>query len=351
MSQAGRMTAIRDVGEFGLIARMVSALGTSKSEDVIVAIGDDAAVYRIDDDRAHVVTTDALTEGVHFDRMMMPMSYLGSKAIAVNVSDVVAMNAIPRHATVALGVPEDLSVEDVESLYRGMRMACAAYGLDVIGGDTTASHGLTLSLTLIGEAPIDRLVFRHGAQPGDLLCLTGEVGASYAGLKVLLDQRRQLKEKGEEYTPDIEPFQHVIQRHLVPKARLDVVRRWAELGVKPNALIDVSDGVASEVNHISSSSGVGAEVFVAAIPVGLETRRVADEFGEDVDTYALFGGEDYELLFAAPREVTEAMDEDSFRVIGRITAGEEVVAKMANGESFPLGMGGFQHFGGGTPEE
>lgn len=340
------MTAIRDIGEFGLIARMKTALGTSKSKDLIIGIGDDAAAYRIDDERAHVVTTDVLTEGVHFDRMMMPMSYLGSKAIAVNVSDIVAMNAEPRHATVSLGVPDNLSVEDVESLYRGMRMACDAYDLDVIGGDTTASHGLTLSITIIGEAPINRLTFRRGAQPGDLLCISGEVGASYAGLKVLLDQRRELKEKGEAYTPNIEPFQHVIQRHLVPKARLDLIQRWAELGVRPNALIDISDGVASEVNHICSSSGVGAEVFVASLPIGLETRRVADEFGEDVDTYALFGGEDYELLFAAPNDVTDMMDEDSFRVIGRITADEEVVARTAEGESFPLGMGGFQHFGG-----
>lgn len=344
MAEDGSVTAIREIGEFGLIERMKSALGRGKSEDVIVGIDDDAAVYRIDDERVHVVTTDALAEGVHFDRLMMPMPYLGSKAIAVNVSDVLAMNAVPRYATVSLGIPKNLSVEDVEALYNGMRIACDVYDLEVIGGDTTASHGLTLSVTVIGEAPIDRIVFRRGAKPGDLLCVTGEVGASYAGLKVLVDQRRQLQEKGEDFAPNVEPFQHVIQRHLVPKARLDIVRSWAELDVKPNALIDISDGVASEIHHICHNSGVGADVFVAAVPVSLETRSVADEFGEDVDTYALFGGEDYELLFTAPRDVTEMMEEKSFSVIGQITAETEVTAMLANGESYPLKMGGFQHF-------
>ena len=348
MSEDGRITAIREVGEFGLIARMKSALGGTKSDDVIVGIDDDAAVYRIGGGRVHVVTTDTLTEGVHFDRLMMPMPYLGSKCIAVNVSDIAAMNAVPRYATIALGIPDNLSVEDVEALYRGIRMACDAYDLDVIGGDTTAAHGLTLSVTVIGEAEIDRIVFRRGAQPGDLLCLTGEVGASYAGLKVLLEQRRELQEKGEDYSPNIEPFHHVIQRHLVPKPRLDVIRAWAELDVKPNALIDISDGVASEVHHLCNNSGVGAEVFVAAIPVGFETRNVADDFEEDVDTYALFGGEDYELLFTAPSEMTELMDETTFSVIGRITAEPGVTAMLANGESFPLEMGGFQHFEGDT---
>lgn len=348
MSENGRTTAIKDVGEFGLIARMISVLGPATSEDVLEGVGDDAAVYRIDDERVHLVTTDALVEGVHFDRMTMPMTYLGTKCISVNVSDIVAMNAVPRYATVVLGIPDNLTVEDIEALYQGIRSACDAYGLQIVGGDTIASHGLTLSVTVIGEARTGDFVTRRGAQPGDLLCVTGEVGASYAGLKVLLEQRRQLQEQGEDFAPNIGEFQHVIRRHLVPKARLDLVRDWSERGVRPNALIDISDGVASEVNHICSSSGVGAEVFVAAIPIGMETRRVADEYGDDVDTYALFGGEDYELIFTAPRELTEKMDPESFNVIGRITADTEVVAKMADGQTFPLGMGGFQHFGGGS---
>ena len=347
MLENGNPTPIKEVGEFGLIARMASVLGSGKGDDVLIGIGDDAAVYRIDDERVHLVTTDALVEGVHFDRMTMPMPYLGTKSISVNVSDIVAMNGVPRFATVVLGVPDNMTVEDVEALYSGMRSACETYDVRIIGGDTIASHGLTISVTVIGEARAEDIVTRSGAKPGDLLCVSGEVGASYAGLKVLLEQRRQLQEQGEEYSPNVGAFQHVIRRHLVPKARLDLVRDWSERRVRPTALIDVSDGVASEVNHICSSSGVGAEVHVAAIPIGLDTRRVADEFGDDVDTYALFGGEDYELIFTAPREITEQMDDESFNVIGRITADTDVVAKMADGETFPLGMGGFQHFGRG----
>lgn len=348
MSENGRATAIKDVGEFGLIARMKAALGGRKSDEIFVGIDDDAAVYRVDDHRVHIVTTDALIEGVHFDRMTMPMPYLGTKSIAVNVSDIVAMNGVPRYATVVLGIPDNLTVEDVEALYKGMRTACETYGLEVVGGDTTASHGLSIAVTVIGEARAEDVVTRRGAQPGDLLCVTGEVGASYAGLKVLLEQRRQLQEQGESFAPDLGKFHHVIGRHLVPKARLDLVRDWAERRVRPTALIDVSDGVSSEVNHICAQSGVGAEVHVAAIPIGLDTRRVADEFGDDVDTYALFGGEDYELVFTAPSEVIKQMDEESFNVIGRITADTEVVAKIADGTTLPLGMGGFQHFGGSS---
>lgn len=350
MPEKGRNTAIKDVGEFGLIARMVTALGAGHGDDVMVGIGDDAAVYRIDDERVHIVTTDALLEGIHFDRMMMPMPYLGSKCIAVNVSDIVAMNGVPRYATVVLGIPDNMTVEDVEALYAGIRTACETYGLEVVGGDTTASHGLSISVTVIGEARAEDIVTRSGAKPGDLLCVTGEVGASFAGLKVLLEQRRQLQEQGEDFTPDLESFRHVIRRHLVPKARLDLVRDWSERRTRPTALIDISDGVASEVNHICSSSGIGAEVHVAAIPIGLETRHVADEYDADVDTFALFGGEDYELIFTAPREVTEQMDEESFSVIGRITAESDVLAKLADGTTIPLGMGGYQHFGGGSGE-
>ncbi len=348
MSENGSGTAIKDVGEFGLIARMVSVLGRTPSDDLLVGVGDDAAVYKIGGGRVHIVTTDALVEGVHFDRMMMPMPYLGTKCIAVNVSDVVAMNGLPRYATVVLGIPDNLTVEDVEALYQGMRKACETYDLEIVGGDTIASHGLTISVTVIGEAREEDIVTRGGAQPGDLLCLTGEVGASYAGLKVLLEQRRKLQEEGEDFSPNVGQFQHVIRRHLVPKARLDLVRDWSERRVRPTSLIDISDGVSSEVNHICSNSGVGAEVHVAAIPIGLETRRVADDFGDDVDTYALFGGEDYELIFTAPRDVTDRMDDESFNVIGRITADADVVAKMADGAAIPLGMGGFQHFGRGT---
>lgn len=345
MTPESDFTAIRDVGEFGLIEKMRQILGEPSDEGVVVGISDDAAVYRIGDGRVHIATTDMLVEGVHFDRLFMPMPYLGSKSIAVNVSDVVAMNGVPRFAVVSVGVPETVSVEQVEGLYNGMRQACQAYGLTILGGDTSAAHQLTISIAVIGEAREEDVVYRSGAAPGDILCVTGDLGASFAGLKVLLEQRRELEELGESFTPDLESYQYVIQRHLVPKARLDVVRDWKERGVKPQALIDLSDGIGSDVHHVCKQSGCGAEIHVAALPVALETRNVADEFEEDVDTFALFGGEDYELLFAASKEDIDRMDEKSFNVIGRFTPEKEVIVTMPDGESFPLGRGGYDHFG------
>lgn len=339
-------TPIREIGEFGLIEKMSQILGTPSDEDVLAGISDDAAVYRVDDDRVHILTTDVLIEGVHFDRLINPMEYLGTKSIAVNVSDVVAMNAEPRHAAVGLGIPETVSVEQVEALYRGMKKACDLYGLTVVGGDTSAAHQLTISVTVVGEAETLDVVYRRGAAPGDLLCVTGDLGAAYAGLKVLLEQRRKLEESGDDFAPNLDEYQYVIQRQLVPRARLDVVRDWARRGVKPHALIDLSDGLGSDLHHVCRQSGCGAELHVAAVPVGLETRNVADEFEEDVDTFALFGGEDYELLFAASQEEVEKMDDTTFNVIGRFTPGPEVTVTMPDGESFPLGRGGYDHFRG-----
>ncbi len=345
MATDTQFTPIRDVGEFGLIEKMKAILGNPFDEDVLAGISDDAAVYRIDDDRVHIATTDVLIEGVHFDRLIMPMEYLGMKSIAVNVSDVVAMNAEPRFATIALGVPETVSVEQVESLYRGMRKVCERYDMTIVGGDTSASHQLTISVTVIGEARTRDVVYRRGAAPGDVLCVTGDLGAAYAGLKVLLEQRKELQERKEGFAPDLEEYQYVIQRQLVPRARLDVVRDWADRGVKPQALIDLSDGLGSDLGHICSQSGCGAELHVAAVPVAIETRRIADEFEEDVDTFALFGGEDYELLFAASKDDLEKMDDESFNVIGHFTAEQDVTVKTPDGTTFPLG-GGYEHFRG-----
>ena len=344
MAENGQFTAIKEVGEFGLIDRMDKILGKASDGDVLAGIADDAAVYRIDDERVHVVTTDMLVEGIHFDRVFMPMEYLGMKSIAVNVSDVVAMNAAPRFATISLGLPETVSVEQVESLYRGIRKACDTYGMSIVGGDTTAARQLTISVTVIGETGPSEVVLRRGAKPGDVLCVTGDLGGAYAGLKILLEQRKALQEQGEEFEPNLAAYQYVIQRQLVPKARLDVVSEWRKRKVRPHAMIDVSDGLASEIHHVCKQSGCGAELTVAAVPVALETRSVADELEEDVDVYALFGGEDYELLFAASEEDIEQMDQEAFNVVGRFTAEPEVVVLMPDGNRFPLGSGGYQHF-------
>ena len=335
-------TPINQLGEFGLIDRMEAVLGPPTDEDVIVGIADDAAVYRVGEGMVHVVTTDALIEGIHFDRHFMPMEFLGYKSISVNVSDVVAMNALPRYATVSLGLPRSVSVEMVEAFYRGVRRACDAYDMAVIGGDTTSAHALTVSVTAIGEASQNDVVFRRGARPGDALCVTGDLGSSYAGLKVLAAQRRDMEEKGEAFEPDLENYQYVIRRHLTPGAQVAVVRDWAERGVRPRALIDVSDGLGSEVHHICNQSSCGAVVYAAALPIALETRDVADEFGEDVDVYALFGGEDYELVFALD---VEKLDPAAFNVVGEFTGSESGVhVQMPGGEMVPLGTGGYDHF-------
>jgi thiamine-monophosphate kinase len=340
-------TLISDVGEFAVIDRMRSVLGEPSDPDVIAGISDDAAVYRIGQGRVHVITTDALAEGVHFDRTFTPMEYLGFKALSVNVSDVAAMNARPRYATLAIGFPSNVTVEMVEALYRGLKQAADSYGLTIVGGDTMASNRMMISITVVGEAREEDVVFRRGARPGDLLCVTGDLGGAYAGLKILLDQREQFRKQGESFVPNLGSFSYVVQRQLLPKARLDAVRDWADKGVRPTALIDISDGLASEVHHLCRQSGCGARIQTSAIPIDLETRMVADHAGEDVDTYALFGGEDYELLFAVSPQDLDKLNPESYAAIGTFTpAGEGVCVQTPEGDVIPLEAGGYQHFGG-----
>ncbi len=338
-------TPINEVGEFALIDRMKAVLDVPDDADVLIGIDDDAAVYRIGGDRVHVVTTDALIEAVHFDRVFMPMEYLGFKALSVNVSDILAMNALPRFATIALGLPDNMSVEMVEALYRGFKHAASAYDVAILGGDTTAARFLTLAVTVIGEAGEQDVVYRSGAQPGDVLCVTGNVGAAYAGLKVMLDQRRAMQDEGTAYQPNLEPFHYVIQRQLAPLARLPIIQDWATRAVRPHALIDISDGIASEVHHLCTQSGCGALIHAATLPIAAETHSVADLFAEDVDTYALFGGEDYELLFTLPEDDLEKLDPESFTAIGLMTeASEGVSVQMPEGDVIPLPFTGYQHF-------
>jgi thiamine-monophosphate kinase len=344
-------TPINTIGEFGLIDRLSTVLGDPADDEIIIGIADDAAVYRIDDERVHVITTDGLIEGVHFDRLFMPMQHLGYKSISVNVSDIVAMNAAPRFATIALGIPNTVSVEMIEEFYHGVKRACEKYDLTIVGGDTMAARHLTITVTVVGEARTEELVFRRGARPGDLLCVTGDLGSAYAGLKILLAERTKMREQGEDYRPELAEFQEVIQRQLMPTARLDVVNDWVRRGVRPSALIDVSDGLASEIHHLCSQSDCGALLHVAAIPIAFETRDVADHFEDDVDSYALFGGEDYELLFAISKEDSEKLDPTSFNVIGEFTdASFGIQAQMPEGDLIPLSPGGFNHFDGGGEE-
>ncbi|WP_022835787.1 thiamine-phosphate kinase [Salisaeta longa] len=340
-------TPISDVGEFGLIAHLRDTLGPPDANDeaLVMGISDDAAVYRVGDGQVHVVTTDTLLEGIHFDRSFVPLEHLGFKALSANVSDVVAMNARPRYATISLGIPEHVSVEMMRTLYEGVHQACEAYDMRVIGGDTTGAHGLSLTVTVIGAAAEEDIVYRGGAQVGDKLCVTGDLGASYAGLKVLLEQRKQLQDAGDDFQPDLEGHDYVIRRHLAPPAQLQTIKHWAEAGVQPHALIDISDGLASEVHHICQSSETGAQLYAPALPLHPGTRNAATLFGEDVDTYALFGGEDYELLFALPEDDLQALDATTYTVIGDVTPPDDgVQIQQPTGENIGLQPGGFDHF-------
>ena len=370
-------TPVSDLGEFGLIDRLRRVLGDAAEAPALATpIGDDAAVVDLGGGRAQVLTTDLFVEGVHFDRTFAPMRALGWKCIAASASDVCAMNAVPTLATVALGVPNNLSVEHAEALYTGIAQACARYGMAVAGGDVSASARLVVSVTVLGEAPGDRIVTRAGASPGDALCLTGDVGASAAGLALLLRGKEAALEReaappeasggppsgdgssplparsgpdggAPEATgaaPDLGRFPIPIERHLMPQARLDRVRLWREAGFKPTSLIDVSDGVASEAHHLSIEGTVGIAVDARLLPVHLQTMQAAEALGQRAETWALYGGEDYELLFTAPPEALEALPADTYAVIGRVTEPDDgVTLRLPDGTEIPMEAGGFTH--------
>lgn len=339
-------TPISEVGEFGLIDRLHNVIGDPDDEDVLVGIDDDAAVYRVGSGRVHVITTDALIEDVHFNRQFTPMKHLGSKAITVNVSDIVAMNARPRFATVALGVPNNITVEMAEELYEGMKGACAAYGVQILGGDTTTARRLTLSVTIVGEGDEGSIVRRNGAQVGDKLCVTGPLGGAFAGLRVLLGQHRAMRELGEEYEPsEVGKYERVIKRQLTPAARLSLIDDWAGRRFQPHALIDISDGLASEVHHICEESGVGALVYEDEIPIERPTIDAAEQLEESALDFALYGGEDYELLFAASEEQLKLLDDDGYVIVGEVVEQKRGVRRVdAEGERHRLRPSGYQHF-------
>ena len=349
-------TPISEVGEFGLIDRLSARLGVPTSDALAEGIGDDAAVYRVGGagsdgaSRVHVITTDALVEGVHFDRTYAPLGMIGWKAIATSVSDVAAMNAEPRFATVTLGMPNNLSVENAETLYDGVAAACERYGLDVVGGDVTAAPRLTLSVTVVGEADEADVVYRRGAAVGDVLCVTGDLGSAAAGLQVLIAGKDEALAEAsgdgaESGQPDLGAFAYVVERQLMPQARLDRVRAWREAGVRPTSLIDVSDGLASEVHHLSQAGIVGAVVEGGFLPVHVQTYQAAERFDARPEAYALYGGEDYELLFTMSEADAAALPEGTVAVVGQIVEPEAGVRlRLPDGTLAPLQAGGYKHY-------
>ena len=317
-----QQTDISQLGEFGLIAHLTKNFDV-KQASTLVAIGDDAAVLDFKDKKI-VVSTDLLIEGVHFDLAYMPLKHLGYKAVVANLSDICAMNAKPTQITVSIAVSNRFPLEALEELFAGITHASQVYNVDVIGGDTTSSQkGLILSITALGEANTDELVYRSGAQQSDLLVVSGDLGAAYMGLQVL-EREKQVFQVNPNSQPDLDNYTYLIERQLKPEARTDVRTLLHALEIKPTAMIDISDGLSSEIIHICKQSDVGCNLYEDKIPVDPQFISVCEEFNIDSTTVAINGGEDYELLFTiAMADFEKIKANPNFTIIGHITQPSE----------------------------
>lgn len=311
-------TELGDIGEFGLINVIAKAVHL-KNKGSLKGIGDDAAI--IDNEgNTTVVTTDLLLENIHFDLSYCPLKHLGYKAVVVNLSDIYAMNAEPKQIVVGLGLSNRFSLDAVEELYDGIRLACDVYGVDLVGGDTSSSaSGLIISITAIGTADKQDLVYRNGARVNDLICVTGDLGAAYMGLQ-LLQREKQVFLEAPTVQPDLTGYDYLLERQLKPEARKDIIARLKELGIKPTSMIDVSDGLSSELLHLCSQSQVGCQVYQDKLPIDHLTQQLAVEFGVDATAAVMNGGEDYELLFTIPLSDYEKIkDRSEISIIGHVT--------------------------------
>ncbi len=312
------LTALSSLGEFGLIDRLTKEIKL-RNRETIKGVGDDAAVTDHGNNLT-VITKDLLVEGVHFDMVYTPLKHLGYKAVAVNLSDVYAMNAIPKQVIVGLAISTRYSLEALEELYAGMLLACERYEVDLVGGDTTTSPaGMTLSVTAVGQAPKSSLVYRSGAKTNDLLFVSGDLGAAYCGLLVL-QREKQVYKANPDMQPNMEQYTYMLERQLKPEPRQDIIDILRKAKVQPTSMIDISDGLASEVLHICKNSGVGAMLYEEKIPLDIRTAQTAHEFNIDPVTCALSGGEDYELLFTVSQEdYPKLQDVKEVQAIGHIT--------------------------------
>lgn len=340
-----KRTEIGDLGEFGLIDHLNKKVKV-KNATSLKGIGDDAAVIEAGSDNVKVITTDLLIEGVHFDLSYMPLPHLGFKSVAVNISDVAAMNAIPKQITVSIGLTNRFSVEAVEALYEGIHGACEHYGVDLVGGDTTASRsGLVISITAIGEAKKDEVVYRDGAKANDILCVTGDLGGALVGLQIL-EREKQVFLANPDMKPELDKYTLVTGRQLRPDARMDIIHELKELGVKPTSMMDISDGLASEIFHICKASNVGATIYEDKLPIDKQTFDTAIELNLDPITCVLNGGEDYELLFTISQEDFPKLEKHAdIHFIGHITKPEEgkyLVTK--SGTAVQIKAQGWKHF-------
>ena len=315
-------TEISTLGEFGLIDCLTKDIEL-KNETTVKGVGDDAAVLNYGEKQT-LVTTDLLLEGINFDLTYTPLKHLGYKAAVVNFSDIYAMNGTPKQLTVSIGVSKRFTVEHIEELYAGIRLACEIYGVDLVGGDTSASvTGLIISVTCIGEGEKDNIVYRNGAKDTDLICVSGDLGSAYMGLQLLERERSVSKDSDDDFHPAFEGREYILERQLKPEARRDIVEALAKAGVKPTAMIDVSDGLSSDLMHICKESNVGCRIYEDRIPIDYQTAVMAEEFNMNLVTAALNGGEDYELLFTVPLTDHEKVSEmEGVKIIGRITKPE-----------------------------
>ncbi|MBC8155160.1 MAG: thiamine-phosphate kinase [Bacteroidetes bacterium] len=340
------MTDLNDLGEIGLIERIRQTTPAPRNSETIRAIGDDAAVFDLGGPDYGLISTDMLLEGVHFDLSYTPLKHLGFKAVAVNVSDIAAMNGLPTQITVSLGLSSRFPVEAVDELYEGIRAACDAYNVDLVGGDTTTSRaGLVISVTALGKVAKDKITYRNTAQPNDVLCVTGDLGAAYLGLQ-LLEREKQVFLADPTMQPNLEEQAYLVQRQLRPDARTDVVYELRDLGVLPTAMIDISDGLANELLHLCTQSGTGAVIFDDNIPIDDQTYLAADEFKISPITSALNGGEDYELLFTIrPQAFEKLKNHARITAIGYMTdTPDQIILSTRAGQQTPIQAQGWKHF-------
>mgnify|MGYP000171211428 CR=1 FL=1 len=316
-----KQTEISTLGEFGLIRHLTEGIELVNKSS-LKGVGDDCAVMRYNDTDV-LVSTDLLVEGIHFDLTYVPLKHLGYKAAVVNFSDIYAMNGHPRQITVSLAISKRFTVEHMEELYAGIRLACQIYGVDLVGGDTTSSRaGLVISITCIGDAPTDRIVTRSGAKDTDLICVSGDLGSAYMGLQ-LLEREKAASVGQNDFQPEFQGKEYLIERQLKPEARRDIVEELEKAGIVPTSMMDISDGLSSELLHICNASGVGCRVYEDRIPIDYQTALMAEELNMNLVTAAMNGGEDYELLFTVPLHLHDEIKKlPGIKVIGHITKPE-----------------------------
>lgn len=332
MTEINKNKSLEELGEFGLIDHLTKDIRL-KNPSTVKGVGDDAAVLDYGSKQV-VVSTDMLTEGIHFNLMYVPLKHLGYKSVIANLSDIYAMNAHPKQITVSIALSGKFSLEAIEELYSGIHLACKNYGIDLVGGDTTTSlTGLTINITVLGEAEKDELVYRTGARPNNLICVSGDLGGAYMGLQ-LLERENEVFKVNQHTQPQLEGYQYILERQLKPEARKDIIQIFKKLGIKPTSMIDISDGLSSEIMHICKLSNTGCRLYEDKIPMDNQTKAMAEELNINPIVAALNGGEDYELLFTLPLGDYEKVKNDpDITIIGSISDKNEGTNLITTGGS------------------